>query len=385
MPENQTKSSLGGGGAAGRWSRTLEIARFRPRLKQEHLVKAMLITRTGRMEATPLELCDLPQPVPAAGEILIKVMACGVCHTELDEIEGRTPPPKLPVVPGHQVVGTVAAVGPKQSSISNPESRMLQVGARVGVAWIFSACGKCDYCRSGQENLCPDFKATGRDVNGGYAEYMTVPAAFAHPITSAFSDVEAAPLLCAGAVGYRSLRLTNIKDGQSLGLTGFGASGHLVLKTARYLHPNTRVHVFARSKEEQGFARELGATWAGDTDDKAPELLDAIIDTTPVWKPVVAALGNLKPGGRLVINAIRKEETDKQALLGLDYANHLWMEKEIKSVANVTRKDVSEFLALAARIPIKPEVQEYPLEDANQALLELKERRIRGAKVLRLG
>jgi propanol-preferring alcohol dehydrogenase len=255
----------------------------------------------------------------------------------------------------------------------------------VGVAWIHSACGKCDYCRSGQENLCPDFKATGRDANGGYAEYMTVPAAFAHPIPSAFSDVEAAPLLCAGAVGYRSLRLTNIKDGQSLGLTGFGASGHLVLKTARYLHPNTRVHVFARSKEEQGFARELGATWAGDTDDKAPELLDAIIDTTPVWKPVVAALGNLKPGGRLVINAIRKEETDKQALLGLDYAKHLWMEKEIKSVANVTRKDVSEFLALAARIPIKPEVQEYPLEDANQALLELKERRIRGAKVLRLG
>ena len=170
----------------------------------------------------------------------------------------------------------------------------------------------------------------------------------------------------------------------TLGLTGFGASGHLVLKTVQYQYPKTRVYVFARSEEEQTFARELGATWAGDTNDKPPELLDAIIDTMPAWTPVVAALSSLKPGGRLVINAIRKEEADKQVLLGLDYAKHLWMEKEIKSVANVTRMDVSEFLALAAKIPIKPEVQEYRLEDANQALLELKQRRIRGAKVLRI-
>jgi alcohol dehydrogenase, propanol-preferring len=336
-------------------------------------MKAMIITRTERLEDAPLELRDWPVPVPAAGEILIKVSACGVCHTELDEIEGRTPPPSLPMVPGHQVVGTVAIDGER-----------FRAGTRVGVAWIFSACGNCEYCLSGQENLCPEFKATGRDANGGYAEYMTVPAAFAYPIPSAFSDVEAAPLLCAGAVGYRSLRLADIQDGQSLGLTGFGASGHLVLKTARYQYPRTRTYVFARGKEEQTFAHELGATWAGDTNDTAPELLDAIIDTTPVWSPVLAALASLKPGGRLVINAIRKEETDKQALLGLDYAKHLWMEKEIKSVANVTRRDVSEFLELAARIPIKPEVQEYPLEDANRGLLELKERRIRGAKVLRI-
>jgi propanol-preferring alcohol dehydrogenase len=178
--------------------------------------------------------------------------------------------------------------------------------------------------------------------------------------------------------------VTGITDGQSLGLTGFGASGHLVLKMVRHEYPKTRVYVFARSKEEQAFACELGATWAGDTNDRVPELLDAVIDTTPVWNTVVAALGNLKPGGRLVINAIRKEETDKQALLGLDYTKHLWMEKEIKSVANITRRDVAEFLELAARIPIKPETQEYPLEDANQALLELKQRRIRGAKVLRI-
>jgi propanol-preferring alcohol dehydrogenase len=268
----------------------------------------------------------------------------------------------------------------------------------VGVAWLFSACGKCEYCRSGQENLCPDFKATGRDVNGGYAEYMTVPEGSAFLIPDAFTDTEAAPLLCAGAVGYRSSRLAGWGLGHNpnsaaelgyvprsaLGLTGFGASGHLVLKMVRHQYPKTRIHVFARSKEEQAFARELGATWAGDTNDKAPELLDAVIDTTPVWGSVVAALANLKPGGRLVINAIRKEETDKQELLGLDYAKHLWMEKEVKSVANVTRGDVSEFLELAARIPIKPEVQEYRLDEANQALLELKQRRIRGAKVLRI-
>jgi alcohol dehydrogenase, propanol-preferring len=361
-------------------------------------MKAMLITRTGRPEDAPLELRDVPVPVPAADEILIKVSACGVCHTELDEIEGRTPPPKLPVIPGHQVVGMVVSVDAVKTGDS-PSERLRRTcpehrrnerrgtvpvfpGDRVGVAWVFSACGECEHCRSGQENLCPEFKATGRDANGGYAEYMTVPEASAYPIPEAFTDVEAAPLLCAGAVGYRSLRLTGIKDGQFLGLTVFGASGHLVLKTVLYLYPKTHVCVFARSKEEQAFARELGATWAGDTNDKTPELLDAVIDTTPVWGPVVAALGCLKPGGRLIINAIRKEEADKQALLSLDYAKHLWMEKEIQSVANVTRKDVAEFLELAARIPIKPEVQEYPLEDANRALLELKERRIRGAKVL---
>ncbi|HTW92477.1 MAG TPA: zinc-dependent alcohol dehydrogenase family protein [bacterium] len=374
-------------------------------------MKAMLITRTGRLEDAPLELRDVPEPVPVTGEILIKVSACGVCHTELDEIEGRTPPPKLPTIPGHQVVGRVVAVGPRQSSVSNLESKMPTVGDRVGVAWIFAACGKCEYCLSGQENLCPEFRATGRDANGGYAEYMTVPERFAYPIPDAFADAEAAPLLCAGAVGYRSLRLawglghdtcesgdspTEREDARysprfrshvprsTLGLTGFGASGHLVLKTVLFQHPETRVYVFARSTEEQIFARELGAAWAGDTNDKPRELLDAIIDTTPVWNTVVAALGNLKPGGRLVINAIRKEEIDRQALLELDYAKHLWMEKEIKSVANVTRRDISEFLALAARIPIKPEVQEYPLEEANRALLELRERRIRGAKVLRV-
>lgn len=342
-------------------------------------MKAMVLNQLGSLtdNPTPLELTDLPDPVPGAREILVRVAACGVCHTELDEIEGRTSPPHLPVVLGHQVVGRVTGMGRAAHSF--------QIGDRVGIAWIYAACGKCQFCLAGNENLCPDFKATGRDVNGGYAEYMTVPEAFAHHIPDTFSDIEAAPLLCAGAIGYRSLKLTRLQDGQNLGLTGFGASAHLVLKMVRHRYPRSNVYVFARSPSEQAFARELGAVWAGDTEEMAPEYLHSIIDTTPVWKPVVAALKNLVPGGRLVINAIRKEEVDKAALLGLDYPTHLWMEKEIKSVANVARSDVREFLTLAAEIPIKPEVQEYALEEANTALNELKQRQIRGAKVLRVG
>jgi len=324
----------------------------------------------------PLVLTTLPDPVPGPGEVLLKVSTCGVCHTELDEIEGRTPPPQLPVVLGHQVVGKVVSAGEGVADF--------KAGDRLGVAWIFSSCGTCSYCLEGNENLCSDFKATGRDVHGGYAEYMTVPAASAFCIPDVFSDAEAAPLLCAGAIGYRSLKLTGMVDGQSLGLTGFGASAHLVLKMALHRYPKSKFVVFARSEKEQEFARELGAVWAGDTEEGPGELLDAIIDTTPVWKPVVEAMRNLKPGGRLVINAIRKEEHDKDHLLRLDYPQHLWMEKEIKSVANVARSDVKEFLKLAAEIPIKPEIQEYQLEEANIALMELKNRKIRGAKVLRI-
>ena len=264
-------------------------------------MKAMLLRRLGGLaeNRTPLELTDVPTPSPGAREILVRVSACGVCHTELDEIENRTPPPRLPVVLGHQVVGRVEAVG--------TSARRFRSGDRVGIGWIYSACGKCEYCRSGRENLCPDFRATGRDADGGYAEYMKVHEDFAHPIPAPFTDSQAAPLLCAGAIGYRSLRLTGIENGRKLGLTGFGASAHLVLQMARHRYPDSRVFVFARSEQEQAFARELGATWAGDTEDKPPEKLDYIIDTTPVWRPVLAALENLKPGGRLVINAIRKE------------------------------------------------------------------------------
>jgi propanol-preferring alcohol dehydrogenase len=206
---------------------------------------------------------------------------------------------------------------------------------------------------------------------------------FCYPIPKEFSDAEAAPLLCAGAIGYRSLRLCNLRDGQTLGLTGFGASAHLVLKMAQHRFPHSDICVFARSEREREFAKDLGAVWAGDTSDMPPRKLDAIIDTTPAWKPVLEALKNLDAGGRLVINAIRKEDRDKDLLMTLNYPEHLWLEKELKSVANVTRSDVSEFLQLAAEIKIRPEVEEFALKDANHALADLKAAKIRGAKVLR--
>jgi len=339
-------------------------------------MKAMVLNKVVDLTKNkkPLTLVDLTVPEPKDSEILIKVSACGVCHTELDEIEGRTPPPFFPMILGHQVVGVVESVGRGVTKFKK--------GSRVGVGWIFSACGKCKYCREGNNNLCPDFKATGRDANGGYAEYMTVGQDFAFSIPESFTDIEAAPLLCAGAIGYRSLKLTNLQNSMSLGLTGFGASGHLVLKMVKYKYPDTPVYVFARSPKEREFALELGAEWAGDTTDTPPEMLDAIIDTTPVWKPVVEAMRNLAPGGRLVINAIRKESIDKNYLLNIDYPLHLWMEKEIKSVANVATSDIQEFLNLAAEIPIKPDFEVFNLEDANRALIELKEGKIRGAKVL---
>jgi propanol-preferring alcohol dehydrogenase len=342
-------------------------------------MKAMLLKEICSLEEnrTPLHMADLPNPVPGDGEILLKVSACGVCHTELDEIEGRTPPPEFPIILGHEVVGRVEEKGRGSSRFN--------LGDRVGVGWIYSSCGRCPFCREGNDNLCKDFRATGRDENGGYAQYMKVPEDSAFLIPDIFSDVEAAPLFCAGAIGYRSLRLANIKNGQNLGLTGFGASAHLVLKMARHLYPDSPVFVFARSEKEQDFALEVGAAWAGGMEEESPEKLHGIIDTTPAWKPIVEAMKNLEREGRLVINAIRKEERDKDHLLKIDYPEHLWLEKEIKSVANVARRDISEFLELAATIPIRPHVQEYALEGANRALMELKERKIRGAKVLRIG
>ena len=341
-------------------------------------MKAMVLENICDLEKNdqPLRMTHLPEPVPGMGEIVIKIRTCGVCHTELDEIEGRTPPLVFPMVLGHQVVGRVAASG--------PDAERFKKGDRVGVAWIFSACGSCDFCKTDRENLCAAFKATGRDDHGGYAEFMRVPEGFAYAIPDGLADGEAAPLLCAGAIGYRSLRLTRLEDGQRLGLTGFGASAHLVLKMVRHRFPGAKVFVFARSAEERAFAVELGASWSGDIGEMPPEALDAVIDTTPVWRPVMEALLCLKPGGRLVINAIRKESKDNDLLMQLDYPRHLWMEKEIKSVANVARRDVTEFLKIAAELPIKPEFQEYPLEAANIALMELKQRKIRGAKVLRI-
>ncbi len=344
-------------------------------------MKAMVLKEICQVRveggAEPLELVDLPLPKPQPKEILIKVLACGVCRTELDQIEGRITPPKLPVILGHQPVGVVEALG--------EGATRFKVGDRVGAAWIYSSCGKCKFCLRGEENLCQQFKGTGCDADGGYAEYMVISEDFAYEIPQIFTDLpRAAPLMCSGVVGYRSLKLTGMEDGKTLGLYGFGGAHHLLIQTANFKFPNSKKFVLTRNPVERELAKKLGADWVGEIEDETPEKLDCAIDTTPVWKPTLKALENLKRGGRLVINLIRKEEVDKEFLLKLDYARHLWWEKEIKSVANVTRKDAEEFLPLAAQAKIAPEVQEFKLEEANKALVELKSGKIRGSKVLKM-
>ncbi len=340
-------------------------------------MRAMILRRPTPMRDGygPLELSEIPVPQVGPGDLLVRVSVCAVCRTDLDIVEGRVTAPRYPLVPGHQVIGLVAAVGAEVNDIRE--------GDRVGIAWIHSACGHCKWCRAGSENLCPEFRATGCDVDGGYAEYTVVPAPFAHAILNDFTDAEAAPLLCAGAIGWRSLRRANLSNGETLGFTGFGASAHLVLQLARHRYPDSRIYVFARNPEEREFASALGAAWVGETSDTPPERLDAIIDTTPAWKPIVDVLPHLSPGGRLVINAIRKSASDQEELLRLDYASHLWMEREIRSVANVTREDVRQMLAAAAESGIRPTVEVLPLSEANIALARLSSTtRVRGAMVL---
>lgn len=337
----------------------------------------MLLRHTGPMQpgVAPLVAADLDEPTPGPGEMKLRVQVCAVCHTELDQIEGRLETP-VPRILGHQAVGTVTELG------AGVDRELLD--RRVGVGWIASACGDCRWCRRGEENLCPSFQGTGRDRDGGYAEFMTVPAAFAVPIPDALDAAHAAPMLCAGAIGYRSLRLAALDNGDVLALTGFGASNHLVLALARALLPDSPVLVFARDPEQRVQALELGARWAGDTHDDPPRAPDAIIDTTPVWETVLAALSRLAPGGRLVINAIAKEPGDRDRLAGLDYPSQLWKEKEIKSVANVTRADIRDFLAAAARHGLRPEITELPLLQANEALERIRFGGFRGAFVLRV-
>ena len=337
-------------------------------------MKAMVLKKISSAEEKPLELVDLSKPIPGQGQIRVRVSACGVCHTELDEIEGRVAPSKLPMIPGHEIVGRVESLGPGAGRFKE--------GDRVGIAWINWACGRCSFCLKGEENLCDTAKWTGKDVDGGYAQYTLVSEDFAYSIPERFTDLKAAPLLCAGVIGYRALRLSGMEDGRTLGLYGFGASAHIVIQVAKYRYPNGKVFVFTRpnQKEHQDLARELGADWIGATDDTPPVKLDSAIDFTPVGVPVREALRNLQKGGRVVINAIRKTTPIPE----LDYTEHLWYEKEVKSVANVTRRDAQEFLPLAAEVPIVPEIQEFGLEEANEALILLKEGKIRGAGVLKI-
>ena len=341
-------------------------------------MKAMVLRGTHDLSQNdaPLELLEIPTPKPSRGEVLIRVLACGVCHTDMDEVEGRVVPPAFPIVPGHQVVGLV-----KETGLG---VRNFNVGDMVGVAWIGGACGECGYCGSGRENLCDDFIATGRDRDGGFAEFTVADAGFIHPIPEEMDPVKTAPLLCAGAIGYRCMRLSGITNGDAVGLMGFGASAHLVIKLLRQSYPLSEVFVFARGERERRFAMELGASWSGGIEERSPKKLSAIIDTTPVWNPVLRSLENLVAGGKLIVNAISKEDSDIDSLLSLDYQSHLWLEKEIKSVANVTREDVAGFLSAASTLGIEAEVTEYGLEEANTALLEIRRGGGKGAKVLKI-
>ena len=335
-------------------------------------MRAMVLNKISPVEDRPLEAADLPIPTPADNQILVKISVCGVCHTDLDEIEGRLKPPKLPIVLGHQIVGMVADIGKAVTKFKTDE--------RIGIIWLYSACGKCSFCQRGNENLCDRAKWTGKDVNGGYAEYMVISEDFAYHLPANFSGAQAAPLLCAGVIGYRALRLAEITDGQTIGLFGFGACAHIVIQIIKHKFPNSKVFVFTKTAEHAELAKSLGAIWTGRSGDRPPAKLNKVMDFTPAGECIRDALAVLDKGGRLIINAIRKET----AVPKMNYTEHLWLEKEIKSVANVTRRDAEEFLPLAAQIPIVPSVEEFPLSQANEVLIRLKLSKLRAAGVLRV-
>ena len=331
-------------------------------------MKAMVLKEARPIEENPLEAVEVPAPTPRPDEIRIRVRGCGVCHTDLHTVEGELDLPRLPVIPGHQIVGVVDQLGAKVTRF--------RLGDRVGVAWLYSSCGQCEFCRRGLENLCDQARFTGLHADGGYAQYTVVPAAFAYPIPSGFPDLEAAPLLCAGVIGYRSLRLSEIQPGQRLGLYGFGASAHVTIQVAR--HWGCEVFVFTRSEEHKQHARELGAAWMGEAQDDPPVLLDSAITFTPAGWIVLEALRVLRKGGTVAINAIHLSPIPEMKY------NLIYHERTLRSVANMTRQDAEELLQLAAQIPIHTEVEAYPLAEANCVLQRLKDRQVRGAAVLEI-
>lgn len=332
-------------------------------------MRAMQLKKAQAAEQRPLELVELPMPQPAAGQVRLKVSLCGVCHTDLHTVEGDIHPPRMPIVPGHQVVGVVDALGKGVKKV--------QLGDRVGVPWLYDTCGECRYCLSGQQNLCPQARFTGFDVDGGFAKYMLAEADFVLPLPEAIPDMQAAPLLCAGIIGYRSLRLADLQPGERLGLFGFGASAHLAIQVARYW--GCEVYAFTRSQEHRAHALELGAAWAGGAEDRPPELLDRAVTFAPVGSLVPLVLEKLRPGGTLAINAIHMSD-----LPSMPY-QLIYGERTLRSVANATYQDGVDFLKLAAEIPVRATTSSYDLGDANQALLDLKHSRINGEAVLQVG
>ena len=332
-------------------------------------MKAMLVRQPGAIESNPLTLVDLPLPVPSPGEVLIRVEVCGVCRTDLHVAEGDLPPRKSPVVPGHEVVGTVAGIG--------PGTGRLQEGDRVGVAWLHAACGKCPYCARGEENLCTAPRFTGYDVNGGYAEYLVAPEDFVYPLPSGVSSVEVAPLLCAGIIGYRALRRSGVRSGERLGLYGFGASAHIVLQIARYW--GCEVYVATRGDTHRALASRMGATWVGDATDTPPNKLHSAILFAPAGELVPRALAALDRGGTLALAGIYMTP-----IPALDYTASLFYERNLRSVTANTRQDGTELLRLAKAIPLRTHTEEFSLEQANEALQKLKSGQINGAAVLRI-
>ncbi len=332
-------------------------------------MRAAVLERPAPAGDGPLAVTTLPDPVLAPGELLLRVDACAVCRTDLQICEGDIEARRLPVVPGHQAVGSVEALGEGVEG--------WRAGDRAGVAWLAGACGDCARCNAGRENLCEAARFTGWDRDGGYAERITVRAAFAHPLPATLDPVEAAPLLCGGIIGYRALRLSGIEPGGRLGLYGFGASARLALQVAT--HWGCEVFVATRSERDRERARDLGAAWAGGTDDPLPAPLDAAVTFAPAGEVVVAALKAVDRGGTVAVNAIHLDRIPEFAY------EHLWWERSIRSVANFTRRDAREFLALAAEIPIRTETEVYPLDHANQALADLAAGRVDGAAVLRVG
>lgn len=331
-------------------------------------MRAQVLHTPGPIAIRPLSFEEVPDPVPAPGEITLDVAACGVCRTDLQEVEGDIEPHKTPVIPGHQIVGRVAVIGDGVEG--------WKIGDRAGVGWLGGSCGHCKFCRSGRENLCEEAVFTGWDRDGGYAEKAAVDATLAFRMPDVASDMDVAPLLCGGVIGYRALKVSGIRPGQKLGLYGFGASALLAMQVA--LHWGCEVYVATRSEEERRRALALGAVWAGPYEERPPVPLDAAVTFAPVGWVVVEALKSLDRGGVVAINAIHLDHIPE-----FDY-DHLWLERQIRSVANFTRVDAREFLELAATIPIKTMVQEYPLADANDALRDLKEGRVHGAAVLKV-
>ena len=332
-------------------------------------MRAMLLEKQAAAEENPLRLVEVPIPTPGAGEARVRVRACALCRTDLHITEGDLKLRKSPVVPGHQIVGVVDAVG--------AGVQQLREGDRVGVAWVHSTCGECTYCRKGLENLCDRGRFTGWDADGGYAEAMVVPESFAYPLPSNFGDLEVAPLLCAGIVGYRSFRLSNAQPGDRVGLYGFGASAHIILQVA--LHRGCEVYVFTRSEGHQELARKMGAAWVGRAEESPPDKLDAAIIFAPVGSLVLEALRVLRKGGTVALADITMTP-----IPAIDYDRLLYHERIIRSVANATREDAREFLELAARIPVRAEFETFALEQANEALRALKKSAIRGAGVLKI-